>query len=58
MDIDFHKISVEELYQRFSTHPETVRRIFYSSRMAFFKNALIQSARKCISLLNDIVDYN
>lgn len=24
LDIDFHKISVEELYQRFNTHPETV----------------------------------
>lgn len=24
LDIDHHKISVEELYQRFSTHPETV----------------------------------
>uniref|UniRef100_A0A1B6L8Y1 Cation-transporting P-type ATPase N-terminal domain-containing protein n=1 Tax=Graphocephala atropunctata TaxID=36148 RepID=A0A1B6L8Y1_9HEMI len=23
LDIDFHKISVEELYQRFSTHPDT-----------------------------------
>ncbi|KAM7249418.1 hypothetical protein ACFE04_008272 [Oxalis oulophora] len=23
LDIDYHKISVEELYQRFSTHPET-----------------------------------
>jgi hypothetical protein len=24
LDIDFHKISVEELYQRFSTNPDTV----------------------------------
>lgn len=25
LDIDYHKITVEELYQRFSTHPDTVR---------------------------------
>ncbi len=25
LDIDYHKISVEELYQRFGTHPDTVR---------------------------------
>lgn len=24
LDIDFHKISPEELYQRFQTHPENV----------------------------------
>lgn len=24
LDIDFHKISQEELYQRFQTHPENV----------------------------------
>lgn len=24
LDIDYHKISVEELYQRFSTNPDTV----------------------------------
>lgn len=26
LDIDHHKISVEELYQRFGTHPETVKK--------------------------------
>ena len=25
LDIDFHKITPEELYQRFQTHPENVR---------------------------------
>ena len=34
LDIDFHKISPEELYQRFQTHPENVSRkafaIFHS----------------------------
>lgn len=24
LDIDFHKVSPEELYQRFQTHPENV----------------------------------
>lgn len=24
LDIDYHKITVEELYQRFGTHPDTV----------------------------------
>lgn len=24
LDIDYHKIAVEELYQRFGTHPDTV----------------------------------
>ena len=24
LDIDFHKVTVEELYQRFQTHPENV----------------------------------
>lgn len=32
LDIDYHKITVEELYQRFSTHPDTVRYfIFYKT---------------------------
>lgn len=26
LDIDYHKISNEELYQRFQTHPENVRK--------------------------------
>lgn len=25
LDIDFHKVTGEELYQRFQTHPENVR---------------------------------
>lgn len=25
LDIDYHKITAEELYQRFQTHPENVR---------------------------------
>lgn len=25
LDIDFHKVTPEELYQRFQTHPENVR---------------------------------
>lgn len=28
LDIDFHKISPEELYQRFQTHPENVSKLF------------------------------
>lgn len=28
LDIDFHKISSEELYQRFQTHPENVSELF------------------------------
>lgn len=28
LDIDFHKITVEELYQRFSTHPDTVSTLY------------------------------
>lgn len=35
MDIDYHKISPEELYQRFQTHPENVRikwRVYTRSR--------------------------
>lgn len=24
LDIDFHKVTAEELYQRFQTHPENV----------------------------------
>lgn len=28
LDIDFHKISPEELYQRFQTHPENVSIIY------------------------------
>lgn len=28
LDIDYHKITCEELYQRFQTHPENVSRIF------------------------------
>lgn len=27
LDIDYHKVTPEELYQRFQTHPENVRRI-------------------------------
>lgn len=26
LDIDYHKITAEELYQRFQTHPENVRK--------------------------------
>jgi len=28
LDIDFHKITPEELYQRFQTHPENVSALF------------------------------
>lgn len=28
LDIDYHKITPEELYQRFQTHPENVSTIF------------------------------
>lgn len=27
LDIDYHKITSEELYQRFQTHPENVSRL-------------------------------
>ncbi|KAK9886676.1 hypothetical protein WA026_017596 [Henosepilachna vigintioctopunctata] len=32
LDIDYHKISPEELYQRFQTHPENVSRVFILNR--------------------------
>lgn len=32
LDIDYHKITAEELYQRFQTHPENVRSEFYINR--------------------------
>lgn len=32
LDIDYHKITSEELYQRFQTHPENVS---YSNRFFF-----------------------
>jgi hypothetical protein len=28
LDIDYHKITLEELFQRFSTNPDTVSRTF------------------------------
>lgn len=31
LDIDFHKITPEELYQRFQTHPENVSNLLSSS---------------------------
>lgn len=31
LDIDFHKITPEELYQRFQTHPDNVN-LFFSIR--------------------------
>lgn len=32
LDIDYHKITPEELYQRFQTHPENVSFILYVHR--------------------------
>lgn len=29
LDIDFHKITPEELYQRFQTHPDNVNLFFF-----------------------------
>lgn len=37
LDIDFHKITPEELYQRFQTHPDNVNYIF-SLLFNFFIN--------------------
>lgn len=31
LDIDYHKITSEELYQRFQTHPENVSKRYYVS---------------------------
>lgn len=35
LDIDYHKITAEELYQRFQTHPENVS-IFAVHQLQFF----------------------
>lgn len=35
LDIDFHKISPEELYQRFQTHPENVSSYVIHTRPSF-----------------------
>lgn len=40
LDIDFHKITPEELYQRFQTHPDNVNYIFFSL-IKFFLLTLI-----------------
>lgn len=41
LDIDFHKITPEELYQRFQTHPENVS--FHNIITKLFKFLLISS---------------
>lgn len=35
LDIDFHKITPEELYQRFQTHPDNVKNLFYLTLSCF-----------------------
>lgn len=35
LDIDFHKITPEELYQRFQTHPDNVKSLFYLTLSCF-----------------------
>lgn len=38
LDIDFHKITPEELYQRFQTHPENVSQIQIFTGIQFLPN--------------------
>lgn len=37
LDIDYHKVTPEELYQRFQTHPENVRMLICLSS-SIYKN--------------------
>lgn len=51
LDIDYHKITPEELYQRFQTHPENVSIVYFDSPISLYINInyIIQiNEHKCI----------
>jgi hypothetical protein len=43
LDIDFHKITPEELYQRFQTHPENVSKMRgFFSKLGSYSNCSLR----------------